>query len=192
MTDHLAATREQAILGAIVLEGHRTIAARGDSFLGRTAMQKIPYFLKVCGVPLRYRFDVYHYGTFCQSILSDVEELEIQGVVSDQSQNPNKYSAYVPGGQIESFLAQHQSVVRPYLDTIRTVVDALYPWDPARLELISTLHYVSRQLEALGKCPSGQQVIERFEQCKGDKFPRSTVKETLDCMAVAGLVCLSD
>lgn len=32
--------------------------------LGRTAMQKITYFVKVVGVPLPFRFGIYTYGPY--------------------------------------------------------------------------------------------------------------------------------
>lgn len=192
MTTFVQSTRERAVLSAIVREADTIIGRRGSAYLGRTAMQKIPYFLKVCGVPLRYRFDVYHYGTFCQPILGDMEALEIGGVVCDQSNSPDRYSNYAPGQILGSFLDEHQSEIEPHVARIRTVVDALYPWDPARLELISTLHYVSRQLAAMGQIPGREDVIARFQEFKGDKFSRAAIDETLSAMADAGLVCLSD
>lgn len=185
-------TFEQTILTAIVQEANQIIEEESEGYLGRTAMQKIPYFLKVCGVPLRYRFDVYHYGTFCQPILSDVEELEIDGVVHDRSKNPERYSVYAPGEEMEPFLAAHSGEIKQYRAAIQNVVRALFPWEPDRLELISTLHYVSRQLEATGDRPSRNDVIKRFEEHKEGKFPSDEVRETLNRMASAGLVQMSD
>jgi uncharacterized protein YwgA len=38
----------------------------GDRTLGRTILQKLCYFAKASGVPLPFRFEIYHYGPFSQ------------------------------------------------------------------------------------------------------------------------------
>ena len=72
MSLFLAKTWEHALLAKVVQEAAE-ITQRQGGFLGRTAIQKIVYFLQVLGVPMRYRFEVFHYGPFCITILGDLE-----------------------------------------------------------------------------------------------------------------------
>ena len=65
MSLQLTGTWEQAVLAATA----RAAAGHADKgYLGRTALQKIVYFLQISGVPMRYRFDIYHYGPYCDRI----------------------------------------------------------------------------------------------------------------------------
>jgi hypothetical protein len=73
---------EQAIVAAVIQEAGK-IADQKNRYLGRTAVQKILYFLQVCGVPLRYRFDVYHYGPFCSGVFNDIDWLTIMEIVDN-------------------------------------------------------------------------------------------------------------
>jgi uncharacterized protein YwgA len=69
MTLQFTGTWEHALLAATA----QAAAESGDNgYLGRTALQKILYFLQTSGVPMRYRFDIYHYGPYCDRITRDV------------------------------------------------------------------------------------------------------------------------
>src|SRR5260370_18746724 len=87
----LTETWEQALLTEIV---EMATQSNFDGFRGRTALQKILYFLQISGVSMQYRFDLYHYGPYCDLISRDVELLLADGVIRDDSPNPKKYSNY--------------------------------------------------------------------------------------------------
>ncbi|MDB5313172.1 MAG: hypothetical protein JWO38_7374 [Gemmataceae bacterium] len=55
----LTGSWEQALLTATA---QAAAPESGNRYLGRTALQKILYFLQISGVPMRYRFEIYHYG----------------------------------------------------------------------------------------------------------------------------------
>lgn len=182
----LTGTREHALLAMIVQEADQLGKQQGG-YLGRTAMQKIPYFLQVLSVPMRYRFEIHHYGPFCDEITRDTEWLMADEVVVDQSSSP-KYSNYRPGSVLSELISRHAGELEKYRSKIQAVVHALLPLEPEHLEMIATVDYAFRQLKASGgPRPTKTAVIERFVQIKGDKFPPDDVGKAFDQLAEAKL-----
>src|SRR5258706_6475687 len=144
MSLFLTGTWEHALLAMIAKEAAGVSQEQGG-YLGRTAMQKIVYFLQVLEVPMRYRFELFHYGPFCQNILGDLEWLVADQVISDRSPNPEKYSKYTPGLACEELLAKHAAKLKECQDTVKSTVKALLPLKPDHLELIATLDYAFRE-----------------------------------------------
>jgi uncharacterized protein YwgA len=188
MTLLLTGSREHALLGMIVQEAAEATRA-GGGYLGRTAMQKIPYFLKILGVPMGYRFDLHHYGTYCQAISTHIDWLVADQVIVDNSNNQEKYSRYQPGPALNELLSMHETDLEPHRETIRDVVRALLPLSPERLELIATLHYLYREQHASGDTgPWKDRVLARFLEVKKEKFPEEQVSVAYDQLVQAGLL----
>jgi len=182
----LSNTRDQALLTLVVDEAGRQLES-SVGYLGRTAMQKIVYFLQVCGAPMRYRFQVHHYGPFCTHVLSDVDWLCFTGALEDRSADSTRYSDYRLGENGLALIDQFKGQLDPVRDTVRRVVSALLPLRPDQLELISTMHYVYRELQvALRRSPEPPEVIEQFKKYKGDKFSDELLSSTYDRLEKAG------
>jgi uncharacterized protein YwgA len=181
-------TRDQALLALVVDEaGKLTESQKG--YLGRTAVQKILYFLHVYGIPMRYRFDVHYYGPFCPQILSDVDWLMITDAIEDRSQDAAKYSNYRLGQLGPRLIKEFDDEVEGYRDAVRNVASALVPLSPDRLELLATLHYVYRELKAsMNAIPPKEAVVSRFCEFKQDKFEQDEIFAAYDCLANAKLV----
>jgi uncharacterized protein YwgA len=187
MSLYLTGTWEHALLAKVVSQAAR-IAQKEGYFLGRTAIQKIVYFLQVLDVPMRYRFEVYHYGPFCASILGDLEWLLADGAIADDSTDPKKYSKYTPGSVCEELIAKHAAKFEKYEETLKSTVKALLPLNPDHLELVATLDYAFRELKATArKKPVRQNVIARFREFKGAKFTDEDIAKTYDQLEAAGL-----
>jgi uncharacterized protein len=186
MALQLTGTWEQALLAATT----RTAAqVGGPGYLGRTALQKILYFLQISDVPMKYRFDLYHYGPFCDLISRDVEWLLADGVLKDGSLNPAKYSNYRASDEATELMEKHRRSLDMYQKTIDTVVKALLPLQPENLEMMATLDYLYRQLLAGGgEGPWKERVIDRFMQVKKDKFSRQDVSSSYDALVRAHLI----
>ena len=60
----LTGTKEHALLAMIVQESANA-AQESGGFLGRTAMKKYSLLFVPLDVPMRYRFDLHHYGAIC-------------------------------------------------------------------------------------------------------------------------------
>jgi uncharacterized protein YwgA len=182
----LTGTWEHALLAATA----QAAAESGDSgYLGRTALQKILYFLQIAGVPMRYRFDIYHYGPYCGRIGRDVEWLLADDVLKDASPSPEKYSNYRPSTAAQQLLGSHATALEPHRATIAKVVRGLLPLQPEHLELLATLDYLYRQLKAGGgHGPWKARVIARFLEVKRDKFPVQDVLAAYDSLVRADLI----
>jgi hypothetical protein len=179
-------TWEQAVLTAAVQAAAENRAA---GYLGRTALQKILYFLQIAGVPMRYYFDVYHYGPYCDRITRDVEWLLADEVLKDASPSPERYSNYRPGTSAEELVGSHAPALEPHRATIAKVVRILLPLQPDHLELLATLDYLFRQLKAGGgPGPWKERVLARFLDVKKDKFPAQVVSDAYDSLVGAGLI----
>jgi uncharacterized protein YwgA len=179
-------TWEHAVLAATA----RVAAGHADKgYLGRTALQKIVYFLQLSGIPVRYRFDIYHYGPYCDRISRDVELLVADGVLKDISSSPDKYSNYRPAEAADELLRSHADTLRSHQETINKVVQTLLPLEPDHLELLATLDYLYRQKKAGGgPGPWKEVVIDRFMEVKKDKFQRAAVSAAYDSMVLANLL----
>ena len=188
MTLLLTGSREHALLAMLVQEAGAAVQQSGG-YLGRTAIQKIAYFLQVRGVPMRYRFDLHYYGPFCDTVSRDLEWLLADKAVVDQSLNPEKYSNYRLGPATDELLALHSQELEPHRKTVKDVVRALHPFDPQRLELVATLHYLYREQTASRRSgPWKEAVVARFREVKGGKFSAEAVSETYDRLVAAGLL----
>jgi uncharacterized protein YwgA len=184
----LTGNRDQALLAMVIQEARQAADAQGG-FVGRTALQKVMYFLKAMGVPMGYRFDIHHYGPFCDEILRDTDWLITDRVIRDRSDNASRYSNYAPGEAITELLSRHKDVTEPYREVVRKVVRALIPLRPERLELIATLDYLYRRKRASGgPGPWKQSVITQFLDLKGDKFSPEGISQSYDAMVEVGLV----
>ena len=182
-----ATTQDQALLAMVIQEG-RPAAEAKRVILGRTAVQKVIYFLQVLGVPMGYRFSIHHYGPFSDDILSDMEWLIADSVVVDQASDA-RYSNYSPGPQINELLGRHPSFVATFRKQVSTVCSALAPMPPQHLELMATLHYAYRTEKGRGGSgPWKPRVVETFKSFKGEKFSGTDVDRTYDRMAEIGLV----
>ena len=184
----MTGSRDQALLATVVREAHASVTKSGG-YVGRTALQKIMYFLQVSGIPMNYRFDIYHYGPFCEEILRDIDWLTADQVVIDRSDNPQRYSNYAPGENSDELIQMHQSFLAPLRNKIDALVRAFIPLKPRTMELIATLDYLYRQQKATTSSgPWKPSVISRFDQVKAGKFLPEEINEAYDGMVRMGLI----
>jgi hypothetical protein len=181
-----AGTREHALLALVIREA-QSVASVG--YLGRTALQKIVYFLKALGVPTRYQFEIHRYGPYCDQITSDIDLLLADGIVLDRSSAAKywNYALTAPDAGEELFQA-HQVFVNAYMDLVRKVVAVFGPLEPRDLEVYATLHYAYRYELAGAEAPSKKQVIARFRDYKGMKFTDAQLNAAFDAMVAAKLI----
>jgi hypothetical protein len=176
---------EHALIGATVKAASEKCP---DCYLGRTAIQKLLYFMKVLGVPMRYTFDIHHYGPFCQSVMSDVEWLITDDVVEDRSQE-ERYSNYRPGPTWPDLADQYSERLNEHQDVINSICDALSDMSPDTLELIATLDFSFRWVRARGgQGPWREAATEKFKEIKKDKFDDGDVESWYDTLVQAGLI----
>ena len=136
---------------------------------------------------MTYRFDIYHYGPFCDELQKDMEWLMADGVVEDVSKE-DRYSNYAPGPAADEIFASHGDIVTELRNQVSGIVSALAPMRPEELELFATLDYLYRkQVASSGSGPWKDSVIARFCEVKGTKFAMTTVEAAYDAMAKSGI-----
>jgi hypothetical protein len=156
--------------------------------LGRTILQKLCYFAKASGVPLPFRFEIYHYGPFSQEIFYRTEDLLLDGVIEDRSTGPGQ-SNIVPGPNIDSFLNRFGEAISQHGTSLQRVATMFSRLDPSQMELVSTIHYIhSSYSQWFKKMASKESVIGSVFELKGHKFTRRAVERAYDILREAGLL----
>jgi uncharacterized protein YwgA len=173
-----------AFLTAIVkaFEAHHP-----EAYLGRTAVQKLTYFVKVLGAPVPCSFGIYTYGPYSDTVAFAVESLLADDVIVDNSNNP-KYSNYRLGCNADELLAGFADEIRPYEGMIGQTVKALGSFAPNELELVATSHFIAQRQAQTGRKPSKDSVLREFKSIKHDKFPDHAIGKWYDALVEAGLI----
>lgn len=162
--------------------------AVSDRSLGRTVLQKLCYFAQASGVPLPFHFEIYHYGPFSQDIFYRTEDLLLDGVIEDRS-NDRGQSNFLPGPNLNSFLHHFGDAVAQYETNLERVATMFSRLDASQMELASTIHYMhSSNRQWFKKAPSKDAVIASVQEVKGDKFSRHTVERAYDILRDAELL----
>jgi uncharacterized protein YwgA len=156
--------------------------------LGRTILQKLCYFAKASGVPLPFRFEIYHYGPFSQEIFDSTERLLFDNVIRDTSNDPAQ-SNYVPSTNVGQLLDRFSKEVEPYEANLRRVAVMFSQLSPLQMELLSTIHYMySSRREWFNKAPDKNDVVASVLEVKGGKFDKETVEGVYDVLQKSGLL----
>jgi hypothetical protein len=160
----------------------------GEKNLGRTILQKLCYFSKANGVPLPFRFEMHHYGTFCQEIFDVTDNLLVDDVIQDQAPGQG-WSTYVPGPSCDVLLAMAEKELQKHRVRLDRVVQTFSLLDPPQMELVSTIHYVhSSYREWHGERPPKNEVVRAVLEIKQGKFPEDSVSRVYDILMAAGLL----
>lgn len=186
---YLSNRPELAIMACAIQKAQEVFAAQsGGGYLGRTALQKIMYFLVRKGVPLPYTFEIYHYGPFCSDIYHDVECLQADGVVIDKAEPSDQYWNYAPGSNMQQLVSEFWECIKPYEAEIAQVASIFADLPPQDLELIATLDYLYQDEKfRYARPPEKRAVVDRFVGVKKNKFPREQVEQMYDVLLKAGI-----
>jgi uncharacterized protein YwgA len=158
--------------------------------LGRIILQKLCYFSEANGIPLPFRFEIYHYGPFCEEIYDVTDNLLVDDVIKDEA-NGDAKSKYIPGPNFDALLAgaEDNRLFQKYRRALEDVVETFSELDPTQMEMISTIHYAhSSYSEWNGKPPSKEQVVRTVLEIKKEKFPEQSIGRVYDILRDAGLL----
>ena len=158
-----------------------------DHYLGRTALQKLSYFVQVLRTPIPCSFSIYTYGPYSDLITFSVESLMADDVLVDQSVSA-KYSNYKTGPNAEKLLLEFNEEIRPYDVTIARVVLTLGKFSPNHLELIATLHFISQRAKRIRGVINKEQVIAAFKAVKKNKFSDEEINSWYDALEQVELI----
>lgn len=153
--------------------------------LGRTMIQKLCYFLKAGGVPLDFKFDMYHYGPYSQELYYRMDELLVDGIIADISQQKSK-SVYIPGEQIEELLGNHD--ISEHINDIDNIINLFDQFKPNEMELLATIHYIqTTSAKYYGQVPEKDYVVEKVIDIKKERFSKDLVSRVYDVLEIEGL-----
>jgi uncharacterized protein YwgA len=156
--------------------------------LGRTILQKLCYFADATGVPLPFGFEIYHYGPFSQEVFETTENLIVDDVIYDLSNNRDQ-SDYTPGPNCDVLLDKFSNELARYKDRLDNVTETFSELTPSHMELVSTIHYIySSSSHWHKKLPSKQDVVESVYEIKKPKFDRQLISRVYDILLKAGLL----
>jgi len=132
-------------LDRVALIAH--LIARAPTKLGRTALMKCLFFLKVLKqVPMPYSFGLYTYGPFDSNVLDDLQYAEALGAVEGtlvEYPRARGYE-YQRGPKLEEIEKQAQELLSRYEDSIDWVLSEFGRRSAIDLEMASTLVYIDR------------------------------------------------
>lgn len=153
--------------------------------LGRTMVQKICYFLKAKGIPLDFKFDIYHYGPYSQELYFRMDELLADDIVLDKSEHKSK-SKYVPGNQLDELLSKYN--ISNYEKDIDDIINLFNQFHPTEMELLATIHYLQNtSTKYYGTPPQKDEIINKVISIKRGRFDRELVSRAFDALEENGL-----
>ncbi len=114
------------------------LLANSRAKLGKIQLQKLVYFAQNNGLPLKYVFEIYHYGPYSFELSNDLGSLDALEIVNVQS-DPNGYGFQISTGKF----ADKFTLPPRYQKKIEKVIDQFGADNTARLEVKATIHFVS-------------------------------------------------
>ena len=151
-------------------------------------MQKLAYFARTMGVPIPCSFGIYTYGPYSDTVTFAMESLLADDVVEDRSPK-HEYSNYTLGENASGLLRAFADEIEPYTSKIDRIVKVLGGFEPKKLELIATLHFIAtRQRQVHRREPGKAEVIDEFKTIKRDKFDDEEINGWYDALKKAGLI----
>lgn len=147
--------RKQVIV-ALVRQAHSRVEQ-----LGKTQFQKLIYFLQEQGVPLEYKYEIYHYGPYSFELANDLGSLDTLELL-DVSTDVSGFGFNIQlGGHAESVQWPEQ-----YESQLQFVLDTVGSDTPSQLEVKATTHFVKKVLEKRGQDSRKEIVVEKVRQLK--------------------------
>ncbi|MGB8006525.1 MAG: hypothetical protein WCF48_05295 [Terriglobales bacterium] len=140
--------------------------------LGKIQLQKMIYFLQETGVPLGYKFEIYHYGPYSFELSDQMSSLDSLGVLAIGA-DPSGYGFNIKVG---SHASKYQ-IDKKYSPKLDYIVNKFGTDSPAQLEVKSTVHFVNKVLKKQMKSLPEKLVVEKVKELK----PRFTEKFISDC-----------
>ncbi|RJQ48733.1 MAG: hypothetical protein C4538_03370 [Nitrospiraceae bacterium] len=157
--------------------------------LGKTALQKLIYLLQEAyNVPLEYNFKFHFYGPFSSRLSGDLDYVDyLKGVDVEYEQSTGGY--YIkPGVQKENIINKGKDFLEEYRQQLDEAIENFGTSYASNLELLSTIVYVSKEVEHEENHCTYDKVIERTGSLK-PKFNPGQISEALEKLKEKNLIC---
>lgn len=155
-----------------------------DIDLGKVQFQKLIYFLQEMGIPLGYRYEIYHYGPYSFELAQELNTLDTLGIVN-VAPDPTGYGyGIMPGKHIGDFYERKDlDVIEPYKKQIDFVLDHLGRDGSSKIELKATIHYVNKVMGKIRPAVTTESILNRVRELKpkfNEPFLSECYKELQD------------
>ena len=159
------------------------IAAR-NSNIGKTGMMKFLYLLQaVYQVPLAYDFEIYTYGPYCQTVMSDIEYAEFVDYINISAVTyPNGMSGYQISAGGNSNQGRNTDVITQYSGAIDQVIDFFKDKTAKELELYSTTVFVTLSFKDNRWDGAKNEICQAVKKIK-PHFSEKTISDAFDDLA---------
>ena len=171
---------DDAIITAVVCR------AGQDGKIGRTVLQKIVYFLKAKGVPVRYKFDIQHYGPYSQDLYFRMDDLVAEEIVCDVSVSHSR-SEYQRGPKAEMLLEEHKIALDKYQDDTSIVLEQFNGISSEEMGLLATTHYIQCSHTIFYNAPPEKNLVVRQVMKMKKRFTREQVEDAYHRLESAGV-----
>ena len=160
-----------------------TEIAKRDSNIGKTGVMKFLYLLQaVYQVPLAYDFEIYTYGPYCQTVMSDIEYAEFADYIK---LSPITYSNGISGYQInigdnsEQICKANAKILSQYSTYIDRIVSFFGQKTARELELYSTTVFVALSYKNNSWGESKNEICQAVKKIK-PHFSEKTISDAFD------------
>lgn len=157
-----------------------------DGKIGRTALQKILYFLQAKGVPVGYKFDIQHYGPYSQDLYFRMDDLVADEFVLDVSEQRHR-SEYQKGPKAEDLLKENEASLLTYQRDVSDVLTLFKGIPSEKMGLLATVHYIQSSHASFYNIPPDEElVICKVAKIK-KRFSSDEIQEAYEILERAGV-----
>jgi len=115
-----------------------SLLATSRAKLGKIQLQKLVYFAQNNGLPLKYIFQIYHYGPYSFELSNDLGSLDALEIINVEN-DANGYGFQIRTGKF----ADKFTLPPKYQKKIEKVIDQFGTDSTSKLEVKATIHFVS-------------------------------------------------
>ena len=163
--------------------GFITEIAKKNPNIGKTGMMKILYLLQaIYKVPLGYDFQIYTYGPYCQTVMSDIEYAEFADYIKMRSvAYPNGMHGYLINisDNSDSILEYDTDILSQYKNELDQVIYFFGSKTAKELERYSTAVYVTLSFKNNHWGNSKDEICQSVKEIK-PHFPMETIYAAYD------------
>jgi len=159
--------------------GTITYIAENVSICGKTALQKLVYFLQEWkDVPLGYNYEFYTYGPFSSELMGDLDYSDSLGAVQVKAVPTGGY-CIVSGNRSKEIKDRSKEFLLKYKTEIDDVINTFGGSSAVRLELLATTHYVFAYFSGQNTECDSLLVTETVHSLKPGKFTTEQIQDAV-------------
>ena len=155
---------------------------------GKKALQKLLYLGKALGAPINYHFIMHMFGPFSYEVAAKYSDWEQKGIIKEQKKETGTGFTYTTGNRAKVYSRLFGKRIESFRETVDKLVSPFGGKEPFELEVLATLHHLSRLLQKGEKSVTETQLLNVFKTEKGDKFSDEEIKEAYSLLKKAELV----